>query len=628
MQQFSHDTLNPLLSERNLSIEDKNGFYTNLNDTQKNLIIGENGAGKTRLLQAIEDFYREKIMNNERNIILIPIYCTKLDISLPSIKNDLQPNDETRGLLWAEIPNKQILEIDKETLGFLLEQILIGPKREMNEIIIRISNELKEFLQKTLTLNTNKEGKPELLITRKGSNGVIPVPLMGEWDLLSPGERLILFLFLLIHYLEQMKDSIDDRNVVILIDEPEQHLHPKVMREIIEKGLLKFFHAKKDGPDVKSGWRLFISSHSVFLIPYFKYEEHIYLKDGAVSKKDSNLYEKLYGDLIGLENCENEGRENLFDFLGSVHTWAYLSYISECFLPPEQVKDINTKDKQFKFLNEKINEKIKEKKIIDVLDYGCGENARIGQILTAYYKENDLEDDLQRKIRYYPYDKYVKNKNVLEKGNYDIILLFNVLHEMDVNDWEKEINKLLGILKDDGFLVFSERKILSIGERPYGKSGFLVLGDKELKKLFESMDVNTTPGETESKLVLAVVRKKEKSDNQIITFRNIDEALNELMKNTKEKIFSVLDKEGDNISSRNYAFYCQQYLNAQYAIDLLRGKNKLPTDFEKWNFARIMSEKDEGIRYFYLQKRADKKYNDDTAKECLAEINNWKKGIN
>ncbi|MDR2716532.1 MAG: AAA family ATPase [Treponema sp.] len=648
MHQFSPDTLSLNLSKRNLSIKDDD-FYNNLNDTQKSLIIGENGAGKTRLLQAIEEFYKAEInKNNKQNIILIPMYCTDLDISDPFIKDTIgnKPpiNDEVDGIVYQAIPQKNILEMNKETLGFLFEQIRIGPKTQMNEILARINKDLKKFLPKTLTLDTNKKGKQELMISRREDNTL--KPLTEEWALLSPGERIILFLFLLIHYLEQMKDSIDNKNVVILIDEPEQHLHPKVMLDIISERLFKYFSSNMDKPEIKSNWRLFISSHSVFLIPYFEYEEHIYLKNGIVSKKGSGLYEKLYGDLIGMGNDDNKKmKDDLFDFLGSVHEWTYLSYISECFLPPGQVKDINTKDKQFVFLNKIINDKIIDKEPINVLDYGCGEIARIGRILTAHYKDKNQEGELIRKIHYYAYDKYIKNEykekltnsdkipclreiindeDKLKEKTFDIILLFNVLHEIDIICWEKELNKLLDALQDDGFIVFCEKRILSKGEKPYGKSGYLVLSDNELKKLFGSTaDVEIEQSEADNILVAAVIKKNKKMGVQKITSENIEEALIELTENTSKKIFSSLDGNNeDKLSPRNYAFYHQQYYNAQHALKLLKAKNELPPDFEKWNYARIMSEKDENKKYRFLNKRANN-YNDDIAKDCQAEYNNW-----
>jgi hypothetical protein len=198
------------------------------------------------------------------------------------------------------------------------------------------------------------------------------------------------------------------------------------------------------------------------------------------------------------------------------------------------------------------------------------------------------------------------------------------LHEIDIISWENVLNILLDALKDDGFLVFCEREILSKGERPYGKSGYLILSNNELKKLFSSTaDVEMEQIETGNLLLAAVIKKKKTQDAQKITSENIEDALKELSENTIKKIFSVYDENENKFSPRKYAFYHHQYYNAQHALKLLKAKNDLPPDFEKWNYARIMSEKDENKKYRFLISRA-KICDDDIAKDCLAETKNWR----
>jgi energy-coupling factor transporter ATP-binding protein EcfA2 len=635
MFSFSKDKHSTFLAEKNLSVLDGD-FFNNLNETTKSLIIGENGAGKTRFLQTIESFYREKINQNAEDIILFPIFCTDLNISSPETVSqngiNFQNNDVIQGTVWQKEPKDKILEINKQVLWDLIQQAIIMPPEETMEKTLKLINlNLNNLLNKKLDININ-HGKRELTITRYESNKKKAVPLMEEWNYLSPGERIIFILLLLVQYLDRMKEHLDAKEIIILIDEPELHLHPKVLIELIINRLLKYFPWKKEKNTEING-HVFIASHSVFLIPYFEFEEHIYLKEGDILRKNGSLYKSLYRDLIGLENGQNDGGPNLFDFLGSVHDWDYYSFIAECFKEPETVEKEDAKDKQTVILLDKIiyNE-IKKKGTITVLDYGCGPVARIGQNIKA----NEKTEKLQKQINYFAFDKYCYDRlnqyltkkelpflggiinNIDEfknkKNTFDIILLFNVLHEIDVAEWEDEINLLLELLKDDGLLVFSEKKYLSKGEDPYGKSGYLVFSDKELKKLFNLENIQKV-SEEDDPVVTSVIRKNQ--DIRNIIANNIFEALKELEKNTEEMVFSVLNKK-IKFPSRKYAFCCQQYINARHALKLMTERNnkfEIPAYFENWNLPLILEMEDKDKRYWLLNQRV-LYCDDEIAREC------------
>ena len=630
MSFLSSSTFPSILSQTGLSVKD-NSFYYNLNETRKNLIIGENGAGKTRLLKAIERYYDKN--PDENNVLLFPVYCSELDISHDETKDkssDEPPdNDIIEGLIYELPPQKDTLKINRRTFLKLTRQIMMEEKDQRKKKLDLINNNLIVFLKKRLIIETTS-GKDNLMITRNKDDDKETVPLVQEWNFLSPGERIIIILLLLIQYLEHPAESVENKNIVVLLDEPESHLHPKVMLEIIKR-LLKYFSKKNDNEQIYR--RIFISSHSVFLMPYFEFEEQIYMKNGDISRKNSSLHIDLYNDLVGKE-------PSLLDFLGLVHTWDYISYISECFKEPEQVERTNKNDPQsVNLLNKVIFSMIEERRTISVLDYGCGKTARIGKNIAEYYKSTGRTDILKNKVKYFAYDKYdleKLNQNIddipflaekitsyaglKEKSNtFDLILLFNVLHEIDVSNWEEEINFLLDLLKDDGSLVFSERKILSIGERPLGKTGFIVFSEKEIKKLFNNESVKIIPQENDN-IVIAAIEKKHCS--QKVARENIMESLSELEKNTEEKIFSVLDLN-EALSPRNYAFYCQQYFNSAHAVKLLSENKKVPTgdELKKYNYAMIDRITDKNYRRRMLIARA--KIDDPIGDECRREVDNY-----
>lgn len=108
---------------------------------------------------------------------------------------------------------------------------------------------------------------------------------------------------------------------------------------------------------------------------------------------------------------------------------------------------------------------------LQVLDFGAGD-ARIGMCMKLDYGTGPKEK--WPKIKYHVFDKYMKVTDqfvsgkfvfgkkfeseeavAAQKGQMDIVLLYNVLHEIGVDEWCKELNLILSLLKENGVLVFS-----------------------------------------------------------------------------------------------------------------------------------------------------------------------------
>jgi hypothetical protein len=580
--------------------------------SKKNLVIGENGAGKTRFLKALEEYYRENA--DEGKPLLFPLYCSDLNIVSSEREDGEGFNaDFINGALLRMEPKKQRVTINTNTVLRLFDNVATYPSDQGSEISNDINKDLETLLHKKLSIRESR-GKRELEITRKNaddSGEPEKVLLVEEWNNLSPGERIIIYFFLLYFYLKNMKNEIS-QSLVILIDEPEVHLHPKILIDIVVEKLLKIV-SSENSLKKERNWRIYIASHSVFLIPFFQFEEHIYIKDGQIKKKTSTLYQNLCGDLIGLKN-ENENK-SLFDFLSSVYDWNYASYLSECFTKPGQVEEINTEDKQFvMFLNKALAKKISGRDRITVLDYGCGTTARIGQCLAEKNAKTPVSAGCL--IVYSVYDAYEIDENVVNKKNiafldevyktpdalkktekrFDIVVLLNVLHEMDICNWQDEINLILSLLKDDGCLFFSERAVLSKGESPYGKSGYLVLATDEVQKLFGIQQINDGLDLKKESVVACLIEKK--NCPKEIASANVENALDALIERTETDIFYALRNKPIQMP-RHYAFLCQQYFNARHANELIKGTSmKLPDGFERMTEADIAAITDLALREF------------------------------
>ena len=134
----------------------------------------------------------------------------------------------------------------------------------------------------------------------------------------------------------------------------------------------------------------------------------------------------------------------------------------------------------------------------------------------------------------------------------------------------------MDLLSEDGLLLFGEREILSIGEKPYGKSGYLVLGKEELADLFPHAVIQEViVPEIQRKTTICFAVKKPPARNVYPRRDNVRNALKTLRKNTRSKIKNR-DKNGlgERDQSRKYAFYCQQYFNADEAIEIINKEEK------------------------------------------------------
>lgn len=179
---------------------------------------------------------------------------------------------------------------------------------------------------------------------------------------------------------------------------------------------------------------------------------------------------------------------------------------------------------------------------------------------------------------------YTSEIGITSSGiKFDIILLYNVLHEIGIDEWAKELEFILNLLADDGLLLFSEREILAVGEKPYGKSGYLVLGKEELSKLFPESDIKEVYlPEKQKTATICFMVKKPRTKESYPSVENVKAALLALKDNTKNKIRNRENNGlGERGKSRKYAFYCQQYVNVEEAIEIMDEKEKNEKRFTK-----------------------------------------------
>lgn len=550
---------------------------------RKNLIIGKNGSGKTRFLKALE---QDKKQQRKDDMEVITLYFPEIQTYHDHVKKDKKP--ETRvypyDLLQGSerLDFKDFLKIMEEDNGEFLSTILqitqvVGTKTNEEAInTLKVLNGfLMDYYQKKVVIHTGRIGIHRIMIVQYDGDKVLrELEYKDALKEFSPGELMIFYLCV---FLSVVKTR-SNRKLVILMDEPELHLHSRV--------LVKFIKMLRDMDCIAELW---VASHSLFLVPLFEFDEIVFFDKGTMEKKNSQIYKELYNTLVGLENI------NLFEFLKSINDWEYYQFIAECFCLPKPVSKVNINDEQFCKLMEAIKH-IKDKKIIHVLDYGAGK-CRIGEcmkllsdsgekmlnvVYSAFepYPEKEMLLKKEKGFKLYTDFDQVVNGNIL----YDVVILMNVLHEVQITDWKETLRNILRILNADGILVLLEVQTLTSGEQPYGNNGYLVLHDEQVKLLFNNKQILNINATSEDKSNCWIIPQ---STLKLCSERTIKNAVGSLYNKSKKELevcyFKRIEmahsKASDQdcyIAARKYAFLSQQYINAQFAL------KDLGEEPEKW----------------------------------------------
>lgn len=386
---------------------------------------------------------------------------------------------------------------------------------------------------------------------------------------LSQGQKIILQLCVALH--SQAK-GLDD--VIILMDEPENHLHPAAMLELIES--IQANH--------KNG-QLWIATHSLPLLAHFKSSEIWWMENGTISNAGRNPQIVLEG-LLG-----DEGRRaKLAGFLDLPFVVASNRFTAECFLLPETV-GAREGDPQTAQIREAVEKLCESKAKFRILDYGAGK----GRLAIELAEKSSTE--LKAKIDYIAYDPDGKDKdecgaaitrlhstaekrffddlstlkNDRDEGTFDVVVMCNVLHEIPVSDWGKLFGpgrKITKLLSSDGYLLLVEVQQLPYGELAH-QHGFIVLDTAQIRKLFSFSEDEQ--------------RASVKIDNQrdgwlkahlipkAFIARYTGDTRKESIKDLSEQAFDQIEllrksDQKDSLNGRRHGFWVQQFANAQLAL--------------------------------------------------------------
>lgn len=354
--------------------------------------------------------------------------------------------------------------------------------------------------------------------------------------------------------------------MLIILDEPELHLHPDAMIKMFEQLKIHFKDAQ-----------FWISTHSIELISYVvstvEKSTVLCLERGKVSLLRSNS-DRVIDSLLG----HTDNSVYLQQFYNLPDQYACIRFALECFYKPE-AKTGKRGDPQQRMIIEQLGpESI-------VVDYGAGKGRLLEQLAMD-------APELINKIQYYVYNlpddedsaickNVMKETGISEEHYFDDIeklkkelkskvshiFLVNVLHEIPPQEWGKIFLNISELLAEYGSMCIIERETLAVGEAPYDCS-FLMITKNAVEILFKEYEIKRHL--TNKHIVGYVIKKK---DMKNVSDQTVKKAV-ERIKQDSIKEIEGLKADGivPDLKSRykkgiSLAFWLNQYANASLIIE-------------------------------------------------------------
>jgi energy-coupling factor transporter ATP-binding protein EcfA2/SAM-dependent methyltransferase len=304
---------------------------------------------------------------------------------------------------------------------------------------------------------------------------------------LSDGQKVLIQLTVAVH------PTHDDHALVIMMDEPENHLHPAALIAALDSILTALPNAQ-----------IWIATHSVPLLA------HLYAKDrdclhfvaeGAVTFAGTKPDVVLKG-LIG----DEEEQTKLLKFIDLPHSLAASQFAAACLRAPT-VAEHRHNDVQLAQIRDVLTRFRKASSPLKILDIGAGKGRLLGGLAEGVASAAaDLD--------YVAYDSSSVNQNACERqiaelyssaqrrwysipdqlfaahpeGRFDVVVMCNVLHEIEPEDWLAVLGPngmAYKALSTEGYLLVIEDLRVPVGELPNAR-GFFLLDTIHLQKLFNA----------------------------------------------------------------------------------------------------------------------------------------------
>ncbi|MDQ3112215.1 MAG: AAA family ATPase [Bacteroidota bacterium] len=436
---------------------------------------------------------------------------------------------------------------------------------QLNESIVAEYNALQALLE--IFLETRLERDSD------GSGGFMLFGRkQGASDELSNGQKVLLHICLVLH-----AKGLNIHGLILFVDEPENHLHPAILIETINKI-----------SQLVSNGQLWIATHSVNLVAHLQDASLFYMKNGKIQSAYKNP-ESIVNGLLG----NKAEQQKLTDFIAMPFRYTEMKFAEEC-LESAIVVMTTDNDKQTKQVREVIKNYSEIKGAIKVLDFGAGKGRLISNIDS---NEKNHGTKTNEWLDYVAYDfyktdaeeckfyisqvysdstcRYYNNIDEIEKelGNqvFDFVILLNVFHEMNPNSWLENFakgGKLDAILKPNGYILIVEHQILHYGEQT-PDFGFLMFDQPEFEIFFQvsvknEKDYFVYTDKNNPKLKAHCIHRKFIGN---VNEESKTKAIKELRDHSMREIENIRNKKLTGAENgRLFGFWLQSLANAMLAL--------------------------------------------------------------
>lgn len=384
---------------------------------------------------------------------------------------------------------------------------------------------------------------------------------------LSDGQKVLLQLAVAIH-----AHNLKLSETILLLDEPENHLHPAAIIDVIEKLKLT----------IPQG-QIWIATHSISIIAHFSNESSLYFIEAGRTTKAGLGKTIVLESLLGGDDRIRRQAE----FLEEPVTHAMNTYSAQCLLPPT-VLMTGPLDPQMRQIREVLHALPGKK--IRILDFGAGK----GRLITNFVETATDIEILRSSLDYIALDCDSSNKRECEaqisrvygnatdrwfdkfhdlvvkhnKGSFDIVAMTNVLHEISPKEWLKYFGRtgeVTELLSDTGQLLLVEDQRIPVGETAH-EFGFIVLDTGAIKDLCkitgqdaQIVQSSERNGRLKAHLIPKVYLSRCDRDS-------VQKALESHCLHSKAEI-ELLRTRKDRSQARLFAFWVHQYANSKLALD-------------------------------------------------------------
>ncbi|OWK45266.1 AAA family ATPase [Fimbriiglobus ruber] len=392
---------------------------------------------------------------------------------------------------------------------------------------------------------------------------------------LSDGQRSLLTWAIALH-----AQGVKLGNVLLVMDEPENHLHPDAALQVICRAI-----------ETNPSGQVWIGTHSLPLLAGLesKYREEvsIFFMNAGSAKYAGREPEKIVLSLMGGE----ENVQAVRDFLDLPEVLAANNFAAECLRQPPVVAGASPDDPQVKAVKDCLPQVAG--RLSKVLDFGAGDG-RLVESLAAIHgpldealdyvawdipesKGDRCESALKRAYRNLDLGhRRFTNRDALfgkhPPGTFDAVVMCNVLHEIDPSEWPAVFDKngmVAQALGPDGTFVVVEDYLMPKGEHAH-RYGFIVLNTESLIALFgagprDEIEVRESEGRYKGRIRAHVVPKRLLSN---VTKDTRRKALELAQRRASEEIHGLRGQnKHDFRSGQAHAFWVQQYANTSLALN-------------------------------------------------------------